>query len=196
LRSRHEGQGSEGGWGFSTGELLDALGPATLVQIVAIDGDLRILVCSGARVRHVRGGRADEAATEVGFARFGLRRLAHGRGAGPDGAALATLEASGRRLEAILLGPAARLLGSGPVVVVPPGRLHAVPWALLPSLRRRPVSVAPSAAAWLRAVRTEPPRRRDVTLVVGPGLGTGGAEVPLLAQRHPGATVLGNGTAT
>jgi CHAT domain len=32
--------------------------------------------------------------------------------------------------------------------------------------------------------------------VVGPGLGTGGAEVPLLAERHPGATVLGNGTAT
>jgi len=63
LRSRHEGQGSEGGWGFSTGELLDALGPATLVQIVAIDGDLHILVCSGARVRHMRDGRADEAAT-------------------------------------------------------------------------------------------------------------------------------------
>ena len=56
---------------------------------------------------------------------------------GADGggrAALAALAASGHRLEAILLGPAARHLGGGPVVVVPPGRLHAVPWALLPAL--------------------------------------------------------------
>jgi CHAT domain-containing protein len=102
----------------------------------------------------------------------------------------------GRRLEAALLGTAVAGSGGRPVVVVPPGRLHAVPWALLPSLRFRSVSVAPSAAAWLRAVRTDPPRRRDVTLVVGPGLGTGGAEVPLLAERYAGATVLGNGTAT
>jgi CHAT domain-containing protein len=102
----------------------------------------------------------------------------------------------GRRLEDALLGTAVTGFQNRSVVVVPPGRLHAVPWALLPSLRFRAVSVAPSAAAWLRAVRSDPPRRRDVTLVVGPGLGTGGAEVPLLAERYPGATVLGNGTAT
>ena len=199
LRSRHDGRGSEGGWGggwgFSTEELLGALGPATLVQIVAIDGDLHILVCGAGRVRHVRGGRADEAATEVGFARFGLHRLAHGRGAGPGGAALATLEASGRRLEAILLGPAARLLGGGPVVVVPPGRLHAVPWALLPALRDRAVSVAPSARAWLQALAVRPPDRAAPVFVRGPGLGTG-TEIPALAAEYPDATVLGSGTAT
>jgi tetratricopeptide (TPR) repeat protein len=195
LRSRHHGRGWGGGWEFSTGELLGALGPATLVQIVAIDGDLHILVCSGAQVRHVRGGRAEEAATEVGFARFGLRRLAHGRGAGPDGTALATLEASGQRLETILLGPAARLLGDGPVVVVPPGRLHAVPWALLPALRDRAVSVAPSARAWLQALAVKPPDRAAPVFVRGPGLGTG-SEIPALAAEYPDATVLGSGTAT
>ncbi|HET7246638.1 MAG TPA: CHAT domain-containing protein [Streptosporangiaceae bacterium] len=195
LRSRHRGRGGEGGWGFSPGELLGALGPATLVQIVAIDGDLHILVCNGSQVRHVRGGRADEAATEVGFARFGLHRLAHGRGAGPDGAALATLETSGRRLEAILLGPAARLLGSGPVIVVPPGRLHAVPWALLPALRDRAVSVVPSARAWLQALAVKPPDQAAPVFVRGPGLGTG-TEIPALAAEYPDATVLGSGTAT
>ena len=199
LRSRHGGRGGEGGsgggWGFSAEELLGALGPATLVQIVAIDGDLHILVCSAGRVRHVRGGRADEAATEVGFARFGLRRLAHGRGAGPGGAALATLEASGRRLEAILLGPAARLLGGGPVIVVPPGRLHAVPWAMLPALRDRVVSVAPSARAWLQASAVQPPALAAPVFVRGPGLGTG-TEIPALAAEYPDATVLGSGTAT
>ena len=199
LRSRHDGRGSEGGWGggweFTAEQLLRGLGRATLVQIVAIDGDLHILVCGAGRVRHVRAGRADEAATEVGFARFGLHRLAHGRGAGPDGSALATLEASGRRLEAILLGPAARLLGGGPVVVVPPGRLHAVPWALLPALRDRAVSVAPSARAWLQARAVQPPAPAAPVFVRGPGLGTG-TEIPALAAEYPDATVLGSGTAT
>ena len=199
LHSRHDGRGSAGGWGggwgFSAGELLGALGEVTLVQIVAMDGDLHILVCGAGRVRHFRGGRADEAAAEVGYARFGLRRLAHGRGAGPAGAALATLEASGRRLEAILLGPAARHLGGGPVAVVPPGRLHAVPWALLPALRDRVVSVAPSARAWLQALAVRPPDRAAPVFVRGPGLGTG-SEIPALAAEYPDATVLGSGTAT
>ena len=195
LRSRHHGRGGEGGWGFSAEELLGALGPATLMQIVAIDDDLHVLVCRGGQVRHVRGGRADEAATEVGFARFGLHRLAHGRGAGPDGTALATLEASGHRLETILLGRAAGLLGDGPVVVIPPGRLHAVPWALLPALRDRAVSVAPSARAWLQALAVKPPDRAAPVFVRGPGLGTG-SEIPALAAEYPDATVLGSGTAT
>jgi tetratricopeptide (TPR) repeat protein len=200
LRSRYNGRG--GAWRFSTGEFLAALGDVTLVQIVAIDGDLHILVCRSGGVRHVRGGRADEAATEVGFARFGLRRLAHGRGAGQHGgaaagqtAALATLEASGRRLEAILLGQAGRRLGDGPVVVVPPGQLHAVPWALLPALRDRAVSVAPSARAWLQAREAPPPDRQDPVFVRGPGLGAG-SEISPLAAEYPHATVLGSGTAT
>jgi len=192
LRSRHNGGG--GAWRFSAGEFLAVLGEVTLVQIVAVDGDLHILVCRSGGVRHVRAGRADEAATEVGFARFGLRRLARGRGAG-QATALATLETSGHRLEAILLGQAGRLLGDGPVVVVPPGRLHAVPWALLPALRDRVVSVAPSARAWLQARAAAPPGRRDPVFVRGPGLGHG-SEIPPLAAEYPHATVLGSGTAT
>ena len=199
LRSRHRGRGSEGGWGggwgFSAEEFLGALGEVTLVQIVAIDGGLHVLVCTADRVRHLRAGRAEAAATEVGFARFGLRRLAHRRGAGGGRDGLAALEASGHRLEAILLGQAGRHLGTGPVVVVPPGRLHAVPWAMLPSLRDRVVSVAPSARAWQQARAVVPPDRGAPVLVRGPGLGTG-SEIPALAAEYPGATVLGSGTAT
>src|SRR6266568_5834212 len=199
LRSRHRGRGSEGGWGggwgFSAEEFLGALGEVTLVQIVAIDGGLHVLVCTADRVRHLRAGRAEAAATEVGFARFGLRRLARRRGAGGGRDGLAALEASGHRLEAILLGQAGRHLGTGPVVVVPPGRLHAVPWAMLPSLRDRVVSVAPSARAWQQARAVVPPDRGAPVLVRGPGLGTG-SEIPALAAEYPGATVLGSGTAT
>lgn len=195
LRSRHDGRGSEGGWGFSTGEFLAALGDVTLVQIVAIDGDLHVLVCGSGRVRHLRGGRTEEAASEVGFARFGLHRLAHRRGAGNGQGGLAALEASGARLEAILLGKAVHHLGGGPVVVVPPGRLHAVPWPMLPALRDRVVSVAPSARAWLQARAVVPPARAAPVLVRGPGLGTG-SEIPALAAEYPDATVLGSGSAT
>jgi len=193
LRSRHDGRG--GGWRFSTEEFLGSLGDTTLVQIVAIGGDLHTLICGAGRVRHLRGGRAEEAATEVDFARFGLRRLAHRRGAGGGRGALASLEATGHRLETILLGRAGRYLGNGPVVVVPPGRLHAVPWALLPALRDRVISVAPSARAWLQARAVVPPGRAAPVFVQGPGLGTG-SEIPALAADYPDATVLGSGTAT
>jgi tetratricopeptide (TPR) repeat protein len=190
LSSQGEDRGSR--WRFGVTALLERLGDATLVQIVTIDGDLHVLVCGAGRVRHWRAGRAEDAAREVDFARFGLRRLAHGRGRGDS---LAAVAASGRALEAVLLGPAAGHLGSGPVIVVPPGRLHAVPWALLPSLTGRVVSVAPSARAWSQARDTAAPDRADPVFVRGPGLGVG-SEVPALAAEYAHATVLGSGTAT
>jgi CHAT domain-containing protein/tetratricopeptide (TPR) repeat protein len=170
--------------------LFATLGDTLLVELIEIDGILHVLTAADRKLRLHTVGKTP--GREVDRARFLLRRLAYGGAAGTE----TVVDQVGRRLEDCLLGPAAAGFGDRPVVLVPPGRLHAVPWALLPSLRDRAVSVAPSAATWLRAVHTEPPRRRDVTLVVGPGLGTGGAEVPLLADRYPGATVLGDGTAT
>jgi hypothetical protein len=178
---------------FDLGELLGELGEKRLVELVAIDGVLHVITASDRRVRQHAVGSVRDAEGEVEKARFTLRRLAYGRSSASDGA---LLDQRGRLLEAALLGPAAADLGDAPVVVAPPGRLHAVPWALLPSLRHRVVSVTPSASTWLRLRRARPPRPRRVTLVLGPGLGTGGAEVPALAEHYPGATVLGNGTAT
>jgi len=66
---------------------------------------------------------------------------------------------------------------------------------MLPSLRDRVVSVAPSARAWQQARAVVPPDRGAPVLVRGPGLGTG-SEIPALAAEYPGATVLGSGTAT
>jgi CHAT domain-containing protein len=130
------------------------------------------------------------------FARFALRRVARSRPGDDLESALAVLKAAGPKLQAALLGPATRNLGDGPVVIVPPGRLHAIPWALLPALADRVFSVAPSAGAWLRAHTAPPPRRRHVTLVRGPGLVTEGAEVPQVAPLYDDATVLAGGEAT
>jgi tetratricopeptide (TPR) repeat protein len=176
--------------------VLGELDGTRLVEIVDVDGDLHVLVCDHEQVRLFHAGRTDAAASELSYAGFGLRRLAHSRATGHYPNSLATLEASGTRLESLLLGPASGHLGDRAVVIVPPGRLHAIPWSMLPSLRDRPVSVAPSATAWLRARQLSPPPPRPPVLVAGPGLAAGAAEVRRLAASYQGATVLGSGTAT
>jgi tetratricopeptide (TPR) repeat protein len=191
-------RGATGGSGLrlDVAELLAGLGDRQLLEIVELDGTLHVLLCGRGRVRRFAAGRTADAVRAAEFARFALRRLARARpGDGPD-SALAILETVGPRLEDALIGPAANYLADGPAVIVPPGRLHAIPWALLPSLTGREFSVAPSARAWLRAHATRPPARRRVLLASGPGLVTGGAEVPLVSPLYPDVTVLSGAQAT
>jgi tetratricopeptide (TPR) repeat protein len=176
--------------------LLDQLGSARLVEIVDVDGTLHVLVCGAGRVRLFTAGRTEDAVRAADFAPFALRRLARGRAGDNADSARAILNAVGPELQDAILGPAAGQLGDAPVVVVPPGKLHAVPWALLPALGSRVFSVAPSAQAWMRARAAKPPDSRRVALARGPGLTTDGAEVPVLADMYSGATVLSGKEAT
>jgi hypothetical protein len=171
--------------GFDVDELLSSLGPARLVVLIEANGVLNALVAGGGQVRRHEVGPVAAATHEVAFARFALRRAAHARDA--------RTAAIAEPLQRVLLGPVARLIDDEPVVVVPPARLHLAPWALLPALAGRPVSVAPSALMWLRARTTaaRPPDEHRVSLIVGPQLGTAGAEVTSLAALYPSATVLG-----
>ncbi len=171
---------------FDPARLLARLGEVRLVELAVLDGRVHVLLCGQGRVRRFEAGLLADAVVEAEHVQAGLRRLAH---PGAEGR-LPVVEAAGRRLEELLLGPAAAHLGCGPVVVVPPGRLHRVPWALLPSLRERVLSVSPSASSWLRARETEPPPGGRHVLVRAPGLATGGAEVPEVADRYGAPTVL------
>ncbi|MGV9249971.1 CHAT domain-containing protein [Streptomyces sp. NPDC003697] len=194
IRSRTlhlRGEAPGGGDRFDPARLLERLGEGRLVELAVLDGRVHVLLCGGGRVRRFEAGRLADAVSEAEYVQAGLRRLAH---PGAD-ARLPVVEAAGRRLEELLLGPAARHLGSGPLVIVPPGSLHRVPWALLPSLRERVVSVSPSAGSWLRALGTEPPPGGRQVLVRGPGLATRGAEVPELAARYGSPVVLEDGDA-
>lgn len=138
---------------FDVGRLLRRLGDEVrLVELAVLDGRVHVLLCGQGRVRRFEAGLLAEAEVEAEHVQAGLRRLAH---PGAE-ARLPLVEAAGARLQQLLLGPAAAHLGSGPVVVVPPGRLHRVPWALLPVLRDRVLSVSPSASSWLRARDTAP----------------------------------------
>lgn len=206
--------------GFDVPSLLAELGDDRLLEIVDIGGELHVLVCGSGKVRRFAAGTAEQATRDVLFARFMLRRLAYVPSVPPSGEVRDRLTRMGGALERVLLGEAGEHLGNGDVIVVPPGQLQAVPWGLLPRLRSRALSVAPSAASWLRARRAGTDVRgadadvpdagadiqaaaavqnatvRPVVLIRGPGLASRGAEVPQLAADYSGAVVLGDGTAT
>jgi tetratricopeptide (TPR) repeat protein len=176
---------------FGLDTLLDELGGSSLIELVEVDGVLHVITVADRRVRlHTVGGVPED---EIRMNRFLLRRLARNAPRLGDEQSLAY---RGAQLESSLLGSAAAELGDGPVIVIPPGRLQAVPWTLMPSLRDRAVTVAPSALTWARARHKRPPTDRRVTLVVGPGLVTEGAEVAELHSRYPESVMLGNGSAT
>ena len=181
---------------FSPAGLLDELGPAVLVEIVDVDGSLHVLVCGQGKVRQFAAGQVSDALKAADFARFALRRLARSRPGADPASALAILDKAGPVLQHTLLGPAVRQLGDGPVVIVPAGKLHAIPWAILPALKDRVTSVAPSATAWMRAHRAAEPAHRQVVLACGPGLASNGAEIPEVAGLYHDVTVLTDAAAT
>jgi hypothetical protein len=176
---------------FVLTDLLEQLGETDLLELTDVDGQLYAVVASGGRRLHLEHvGPTQRAMHSLAHTLFALRREVAGRGT-----YRLDLAEIGRRLELNLLGESVRLLRGGPVVVVPTGRLHAVPWGLLPSLRDRATSVAPSASAWLRARRAAQPTEHRVVLVGGPRLLTGDAEVRHLAAQYPDAVVLAGGSA-
>jgi tetratricopeptide (TPR) repeat protein len=176
---------------FRTADLLDHLGEADLVELTDVDGQMYAVVAADRRLHLVHVGPTQAAVHSLAHALFALRREGAARGSHR-----LDLDEIGRRLELSLLGESVRLLRGGPVVVVPTGKLHAVPWGLMPSLRERPTSVTPSASAWLRARRVARPEENRVVLVGGPRLLTGDAEVRHLVRRYPDAVVLADGDAT
>jgi CHAT domain-containing protein len=159
------------------------LGPATLVEYLALDGVLHAAVVAEGRVTLHRLGTVAEAENHLAALRHGLRRVAH---SSRTAAAAATLvEHKAKQLDALLLHP---LRLDGPLVIVPTGTLHALPWPALPSLTGRPVCVAPSATLWHRAATAPAAALAGrAVFVAGPGLPHAAAEVTALARATPGA---------
>jgi CHAT domain-containing protein len=147
-------------------------------------------------VRQFTAGRTADAIRAADFARFALRRIARSRPGDDPASALSILAHVGPQLQETLLGPAIRQLDDGPLVIVPPGKLHAIPWGLLPALRDRVVSVAPSAQAWMRAHTAPEPERHNVTLARGPGLASDGAEISTVTGLYDDVMVLTGAEAT
>ncbi len=174
---------------FDLAALTEHLDGSSLVELVEVGDVLQAVVVTGRQVRLREVGPRQSAVTALGTARFTL----HGIGRGVP---LPFPPRVGEDLQSALLGPAADLLGPGPVVVSPPARFHGTPWGLMPALAHRPVSVTPSAALWVRAQRATAPAGRRVVLVGGPRLDGGELELRALRARYPSATVLHGADAT
>ncbi|WP_238012366.1 CHAT domain-containing tetratricopeptide repeat protein [Dactylosporangium sp. AC04546] len=165
--------------------LASALGERVLVELLDLDGLLHALVVRGRRVTHRVVGKIEEVAAELESLRFALRSQVLGHG----GTAAERLSRQVLLLDRLLLDPLADLIGTGPIVLVPTGALHALPWTMLPRLRGRSIAVAPSAAIWWRAA-AQPPAPSDLVLVGAPSAAQAADEVREIASDRPGATVL------
>jgi hypothetical protein len=172
----------------SVEEVVAGVRDGCLVELVDVDGVLHVLVVHGGRVRRRVAGTTSEVAALLGPTAMLLRRASRGRPADTGDV--------GQRLQEAILGDAVRLIPDGPVTVAPTARLHGLAWSVLPVLHDRPFNVVPSAGQWLRAREATRPRKRRTVLVAGPDLESGGAEVPILADRHRGAVLLDGADAT
>ncbi len=179
---------------LNLGTLDAALADAALVAWFVRGGRLHALTRVAGRTRlHPLGvdGPIRDAINRIGFA---LPRLAvetlDERRATP---ARALLGAATAQLADSLLAQLTETDGRA-MVLVPPAFLHAVPWAELPGLAGRPVSIGGSVRQWLRATR---PRRASGTVLVasGPGLPGARSEVLQIASDYAVGPIL-DGTAT
>jgi hypothetical protein len=94
-----------------------------------------------------------------------------------------------------IIEPLGSWLGDDGVVFVPAGELASIPWSLLPDLRGRPVTVSPSASAWLAAwlsgpVAAEQSQAPAPLLVAGPDLEHAAREVTDIARSYTGCRPL------
>jgi tetratricopeptide (TPR) repeat protein len=177
-------------------EIARGLGDRALVELVEHQGRLAAvtLVDGAARLHHLCAtAESDQTANTL---RFALGRLARPRGsAAARRAAADVAAAASTRLDDLVFGPLRRRVSGRPLVLVPTGSLHAVPWSAVPSCRDRPVTVSPSANGWLRATASGPTGGATV-VVAGPRLAQAEPEARDVAKIHPGAVVLTGRRAT
>ncbi|MET8043454.1 CHAT domain-containing tetratricopeptide repeat protein [Micromonospora sp. NPDC005215] len=187
------------------GRVAAELGGAALVVYLVTEGVLRALVLTGRSAQLVPLAGYEEAAEAVLRLRADLD--AQVTTVLPGQLARAVRAATRRdaeRLADILLTPLLPRIGDRDLVVVPTGPLMTTPWAVLPGCGGRPVTVAPSATAWLAArqrLRSSTKAdvgvaARSIVLAAGPGTNRGAAEVQAIGRVYPTATILTGADAT
>ncbi|GIG20004.1 CHAT domain-containing protein [Cellulomonas chitinilytica] len=208
---RHPGSSARSVLPPDVATLADALGDAALIEFVELADELLAVTVVGGRARLHRLGPTAHVAALVEQIPFALRRLARDRGGDGNGAehhrtgarngAASVVAAAGLLAQACaalgeaLLRPVLTAVADRPLVVVPTGSLHSVPWSLLPACTGRAVSVSPSATLWHVASGSTSPAGRTV-VVAGPGLPGARAEAEVVAGLHESPVVLVGDEAT
>jgi len=181
------GASSPSGGGLDVGELRTSLGTRALVEYAECAGQLVVVVLDERRCVMRPLGGADDIARLASATSFALRKLSRLSVGSP--AATSARAGFFARLDALrrsLFEPVVGLVSDRELVVVPTGRLHAIPWQLLVGAEQV-VAVAPSAALWQRAARAVH-RSGDVVAVAGPGLPGAEQEIDAV-RRHHGSSV-------
>ena len=208
---------------FSPAALAGALGERVLVEFIRLDDDLHAVTVRDGVVRRHRLGSYAAVLKQLDVVRFTMNRMSRRFGSQVmQAAAVQAYDHSRQVLDGLLFGPVRRALdGVGgadgvvadrPLIVVPTGSLHALPWTALPTCAGRAVSVTPSARLWLAAASAaeaaaEPGAEPGVAagssatglgtvLMAGPGLAHAEPEIAALAARYPDAVVLSGAEAT
>ena len=200
---RTRGTGSDAaGIAAEVATVLTMLGDRQLLAHAALDGELLAVTVSEGRVRLHRLGTLERTRAQLDSITFALHRL--NRLQGSDDARIAAAEmmfAAAAELAEHALPPDIAE-SDAPVVIVPTGVLHDVPWGLLAPLAGREVSVNPSLAAWARATKlraersTGPHAARPPGFIAGPDLDHAGTEVAVLSELYGESSVLTGDAAT
>ena len=155
---------------------------ATVVEFFETGDELWTMVLDDGNLEVARTGTVSGVLEQISRLRRDLRARALVAPGTPMEAALNRACAASLRAVDTALNPTGAARGRPAdrrVVVVPSSTLAAVPWSLLPSLRGRPVTVAPSLTRWVRG----PSRSSSVDWSVpvaalyGPGLARTGPEI-------------------
>jgi tetratricopeptide (TPR) repeat protein len=172
-------------------QLADALGDRVLVSVADVDDTLVAVSIRDGRARlHELPPAAEVRAAAAALLRCLRRVVAPGRPAALAGSARAALAAAVAHFEGLFLAPLRRVVEGRELVLTPPVDLCALPWAALPALGGRALTVAPSVSAW-RATQA-PVRATRAVLVAGPDLAHADAEISRIAALYPAVDVFGS----
>jgi tetratricopeptide (TPR) repeat protein len=184
LARSSEGRAAAGISASALRDLGKALEDAVLVAYHEHDERVAAVVVRDGTTKLVDvGSRADVESESDHLAAAVHRGILYERAAIRVGAAATLAEET--LLHGIDLG------GERPVVIVPVGPLHKVPWGLLPALSGRPLTVTPSASTWLALRRAAATVAGRSLLVAGPTLDGAEREVQELGGILPDAVVVG-----
>lgn len=162
------------------------LGDRVLVEMVDLDDRLHAVAVDAGRATLHDLAAYPAVQNELVHLRSALRRLAYRHGSARSLEAAARLVDHGlRQLDELLIAPVRARIAGRPLVMVPPGALHALPWPMLPSLATAAVTVSPSATFWCGAdSHAGQDGRRRIVLIAGPHLPHAALEVEALARSY------------